>query len=197
MIGRVLMFLIVFVILVALVERAGHHELGPDVAQAHLVRVPAKPSRSVLENRAARQRENLRHAAYVCARGGGQHKRWACWAVSSVIRGNGQGWLRREWRETMNLLRPATQPLGPVAAIHLVFGAEGAKAVRVAMCESNLNVHAVGNSRGADPYYGLFQQGSYSRARYGFGWSALEQARAAKRHRDAEGWGPWPTCGRL
>ena len=73
------------------------------------------------------------------------------------------------------------------------FGRECQKALRVAWCESRFNVRAVG---GGGRYWGLFQQGAYSRARYGFGWTALEQARAAKRMRDREGWRPWPVCGR-
>lgn len=88
----------------------------------------------------------------------------------------------------------ASRPTSTVRqTICRVFGRECAKAIRVAICESHLNVYAVG---GGGRYLGLFQQGAYSRARYGFGWSAWEQARGAKRHRDAEGWAPWPVCGR-
>jgi hypothetical protein len=104
-------------------------------------------------------------------------------------------WTRAELAETQRALdarRLAT--MGPQEAICHVFGPECQKALRVARCESGFNVRAV--SPGG-LYWGLFQQGAYSRSTYGFGWTALEQARAAKRHRDAEGWGPWPVCGRL
>lgn len=151
-------------------------------ASAHLIRHPDHPTRSVLENREASQERNLGHAQYVCKEGGGKHRRWACRAV---------GWIGRELNES----RRALAPSGPREAICAAFGWECAKAIRVAICESHLNVYAVGNRYGLDPYYGLFQQGAYSRARYGFGWSASEQASGAKRHRDAEGWGPWPVCG--
>lgn len=80
--------------------------------------------------------------------------------------------------------------------ICVTFGPECRKAQRVAWCESRFNVHAVGNRHGADPYFGLFQFGSYARRTYGFAWDARTQARAAKRMRDREGWRPWPVCGR-
>lgn len=38
------------------------------------------------------QTRNLHHARYVCRRGGGQHRQWACRAA--------EGWLLREWRAT-------------------------------------------------------------------------------------------------
>ncbi len=77
-------------------------------ADAHLIPYKASPSRSALENRERAQHLNLHHAAYVCREGRGQHRRWGCWAASHKIRANGQGWLRREWRETANRLRPPT-----------------------------------------------------------------------------------------
>ena len=159
--------------------------INPWPASGHLVRHPDSPSLDALENRERSQQKNLAHAEYVCRNGGGKHKRWACWA---------KVWIARELRETRAALQPP-MVVNPRTAICAAFGSECAKAIRVAICESNLNVHAIGNRYGADPYYGLFQQGAYSRATYGFGWSALDQARAAKRHRDAEGWGPWPVCG--
>lgn len=68
-------------------------------AGAHLVRAPDHPRKSALENRVAALEESLAHARYVCRHGGGEHGRWGCWAASSVIRPNGQGWLRRLHRE--------------------------------------------------------------------------------------------------
>jgi hypothetical protein len=78
-------------------------------------------------------------------------------------------------------------------AICQAFGAECAKAIRVAQCESNLNPFA--RSRDGR-YWGLYQFGAYARATYGFAWNHWAQARAAARMRKAEGWGPWPVCGR-
>jgi hypothetical protein len=42
-------------------------------------------------------------------------------------------------------------------------------------------------------YLGLFQMGSYARARYGHATNAWGQARAAHRYWLAAGWSPW-TC---
>jgi hypothetical protein len=80
----------------------------------------------------------------------------------------------------------------PATAICDAFGAECAKAIRVAQCESGLNPRAVG---GGGLYYGMFQFGAYARSTYGFAWDARTQAFAAAAMRRAEGWGPWPVCG--
>lgn len=68
-----------------------------EAANAHLIRKPDHPRKSVLENRLVSQKENLAHARYVCAEGGGLHKRWACHAV---------GWLEGELAETRSALVP-------------------------------------------------------------------------------------------
>lgn len=65
---------------------------------AHLVRLPDYPKKSVLENRLASQQENLYHARYVCRRGAGANRRWHCEAAT--------GWLLREYRQTQKRLRP-------------------------------------------------------------------------------------------
>jgi hypothetical protein len=91
--------LAVAVALTLLVGRAWDAELAPEMAQAHLVTVAPKPSRSLLENRAARQAENMKHSKFVCRHGAGANQRWHCAA---------KRWINREWNETMNLLRPAT-----------------------------------------------------------------------------------------
>jgi hypothetical protein len=74
--------------------------------------------------------------------------------------------------------------------IRAVFGSYGSQAVRVARCESGLRTWA---SNGQ--YLGLFQMGSYARARYGHGSDAWTQARAAYRYFVDAGrdWSPW-TC---
>jgi|SRR5262252_5172024 len=71
--------------------------------------------------------------------------------------------------------------------IRKVFGQYGDQAVRVAYCESRLEVWARSGQ-----YYGLFQMGSFARAKYGHAWNAWAESRAAYRYfRDAHGWGPW------
>jgi hypothetical protein len=78
-------------------------------------------------------------------------------------------------------------------AICQAFGPECAKAIRVAQCESHLNPFARSQN---GLYWGMYQFGAYARARYGFQWNPWGQARAAARMRRAEGWSPWPVCGR-
>jgi hypothetical protein len=58
-------------------------------SDGHLVVKPVDRSREAIH---LSQTENLYHARYVCRRGGGQHRAWACKAAT--------GWLLREWRET-------------------------------------------------------------------------------------------------
>ena len=73
-------------------------------------------------------------------------------------------------------------------AICQVFGPYCSQALRVAWCESRYQTTARNGS-----YLGLFQMGSYARARYGHGADAWTQARAAYRYfRDAGySWSPW------
>jgi hypothetical protein len=62
----------------------------------------------------------------------------------------------------------------------------GNEAVRVADCESHLWPYARNGQ-----YLGLFQFGSWARARFGFSWSPWEQARAAARYYRHSGWSGW------
>ena len=75
-------------------------------------------------------------------------------------------------------------------AICQAFGRFCSQAIAIARCESSLNVYAHNGQ-----YLGLFQMGSYARARYGHSWTAWGQARAAYRYfRDVGySWSPW-TC---
>jgi hypothetical protein len=98
---RAALALALAVALTLLAGRAFDQELATQDAGAHLIRVAPKPSRSMLENRAARQAESYAHAKYVCRHGARANQRWHCAA---------KVWIRREWNETMNLLRPATLP---------------------------------------------------------------------------------------
>jgi hypothetical protein len=73
--------------------------------------------------------------------------------------------------------------------IRAVFGPRyDDQAVAVASCESGLSVWAKNGQ-----YLGLFQMGSYARSRYGHGWNAWAQARAANHYfRDSgRDWSPW------
>jgi len=69
-----------------------------------------------------------------------------------------------------------------------VFGPYCSQALRVAWCESRYSTWA---SNGQ--YLGLFQMGSYARARYGHGADAWTQARAARAYFIDSGrnWSPW------
>jgi hypothetical protein len=69
-----------------------------------------------------------------------------------------------------------------------VFGKYCGQALRVAKCESGLSEWARNGQ-----YLGLFQMGSYARARYGHAWNPWTQARAAYRYfvDSGRGWGPW------
>ena len=156
-------------------------------AGAHLVRVKPDPRQTPLEQRERAQARNLEHALYVCRHGGRAHRRWACWAASSVIRPNGQGWLRRELQETHEQL---AQRLAPLPAIHAVFGEYGSQAVRVAYCETGGTFDVWARN---GQYLGLFQMGSWERSMYGHGSTPLAQARAAYRYFVASGrdWSPW------
>lgn len=71
-----------------------------------------------------------------------------------------------------------------------VFGPYCWQALRVARCESGLYTWARNGQ-----YLGLFQMGSYARARYGHGNDPWTQARAAYRYFVDSGrdWSPW-TC---
>lgn len=74
------------------------------------------------------------------------------------------------------------------------------EAYQVAGCETggSYDPRAVG---GGGLYFGLFQQGSYQRKKYGFGWTALAQAKSAWLAFKDNGfcwtcYDQWPVCGR-
>lgn len=90
---NLLLVLVGIVVFAFLLGRAIDQE-----AQAHLVKLPDAPAKSLLENRLAQQSENLYHARYVCRNGGGANRRWHCRAAL--------GWLLEEWRETKRALEP-------------------------------------------------------------------------------------------
>jgi hypothetical protein len=86
------------------------------------------------------------------------------------------------------LTRTRLLGLSVPAAIRFVFGPYAEQALSVASCESGLSVYARNGM-----YLGLFQMGDYARARYGHGWTAYEQSRAAYAYFDDSGrdWSPW------
>ncbi len=67
---------------------------------------------------------------------------------------------------------------------------ERIEALNVSYCESRFSIYAKGGDN-----WGLFQLGGWARARYGHGWTAMTQARAAYRYYLDSGkdWSPW-TC---
>jgi hypothetical protein len=95
------------------------------------------------------------------------------------------------WRKAH--VRPA--PAAVVPSVRIVarrYGFDPEGMLRVARCESNLRRTATNGQ-----YLGLFQLGSFARARYLHGaWTdSYANAMAAAHYaRDAGGWGPW-TCG--
>lgn len=95
-------------------------------------------------------------------------------------------WLRGELAKA----RPtrSLSSASPASTICAVFGAYCSQAIRVATCESTLNVNAQNGQ-----YLGLFQLGSYARARYGHGPDAYTQSRAAYAYFVDSGkdWSPW------
>jgi hypothetical protein len=162
-------------------------------AGAHLVEKPKAPG---LEARLVSQQANLAHARFVCNRGANANRRWHCVWVPILERELAKTRYAILVRQRRARAEAAHNPSGVRGIICQVFGRECAGAIRVAHCETGgtFNPRIV-SSNGL--YFGIFQQGAYSRSRYGFGWDAWSQARAAKRHRDAEGWGPWPHCSRV
>jgi hypothetical protein len=65
---------------------------------------------------------------------------------------------------------------------------ERVKAFDVISCETGGRYNTTARN---GQYLGLFQMGSFARARYGHGSSAFAQARAAHRYYVDAGWGPW------
>lgn len=105
-----------------------------------------------------------------------------------------RAWVLRRWRGRLELCAAMERKLAdPVQAILAVFGAHGSEAVAVARCETG-GTFSVTASNGQ--YLGLFQMGSYARARYGHGYTPLAQARAAHRYFVDAGWSPW-ECARI
>ena len=141
-------------------------------ASAHIV---GKPHGHTLKQTIAFQEKQYAHARYVCVRGSGEPKRWHC-AASKFI--------KRE----LDASRAKLVPVSPVAAISAVFGPYASQAIAVAQCESGLSVYATNGQ-----YLGMFQMGSYARARYGHSYTAYGQARSAYAYFRDSGysWSPW------
>jgi hypothetical protein len=99
--------------------------------------------------------------------------------------------LARDWRHAHS--RPAADAVIPAITLAAQrYGLSPSGMIRVAQCESRLSRTATNGQ-----YLGLFQLGSFARARYLDGsWTdAWANATAAARYaRDAGGFGPW-TCG--
>ena len=89
---------------------------------------------------------------------------------------------------SLALISPSAEQSSTTRAICTTFRGYCSQALRVARCESGLSVWARNGQ-----YLGLFQMGSYARARYGHAWNAWGQARAAYRYFIDSGrdWSPW------
>jgi len=91
---------------------------------------------------------------------------------------------------SLSLLVPSTEQARAPRAISATFKSYCSQALRVSQCESGWSIWARNGQ-----YLGLFQMGSYARARYGHAWNAWAQSRAAYRYFIDSGrnWSPW-TC---
>lgn len=88
--------------------------------------------------------------------------------------------------------RRRDSPASVKRTIRSVFGGYGSQAVAVADCETG-GTFSVWAGYGKHQYWGLFQMGPSERARYGHGWDAWTQSRAAYRYFVDSGrdWSPW------
>ena len=82
--------------------------------------------------------------------------------------------------------RTRRQPDGVQGIICRVFVGHCTEALHVARCESGFNVYARNGQ-----YWGIWQMGSFARAKYGHSWDAWGQSRSAYRYFLDAGWSPW------
>ncbi|HSI98631.1 MAG TPA: hypothetical protein VK926_09730 [Gaiellaceae bacterium] len=120
-------------------------------------------------------------------------KRRAAWARAAMRRAEHR--LVRTTRDIAALRRKLHErdarrlrAMPPKSAICKTFGRYCRQAVAVAWCESRLDPSAQNGQ-----YLGLFQMGSYARARYGHGPSPHAQAEAAHAYfvESGRNWRPW------
>lgn len=78
--------------------------------------------------------------------------------------------------------------MSAAGCINAIFGSYGSQANRVASCESGHSIYAANGQ-----YLGLFQMGSYARARYGYALNVYVQTHSAYRYFVDSGkdWSPW------
>lgn len=154
-------------------------------ASAHLIAKHPKGASIWAVERS--QKQNLKHAKYVCTNGAHKHKRWACHATK---------WLTRELNETETALHPPVVRVVASRPTYISGGGYG-----VALCGSScVQCESGGNPSAVSPggkYWGLYQfdygtwvahggsPGSYGRA------GAAEQTAVASRVR----YRAWPVCG--
>jgi hypothetical protein len=83
---------------------------------------------------------------------------------------------------------PVPAPVFKAVRAYWLTKPERVKAFDVVACETGgaYNTTAVNGQ-----YLGLFQMGSFARARYGHGGTAMAQARAAHAYYVDAGWSPW------
>jgi hypothetical protein len=109
-------------------------------------------------------------------------------AVARVRLGDAQDDIEAIERELRRIELIRLAEMRPAEVICEVFGRYCRQALSVAWCESR---HATTARNGQ--YLGLFQMGSFERARFGHGPSAWDQTRAAYRYFILSGrdWSPW------
>jgi hypothetical protein len=149
--------------------------VAAQTALAHWIRPPKPVDRMRLVQRERWLNRSWAHYAYVARHGHGR-------AARSNRRA--ERWAHRELVRVLALERMRTR-LDPRRAICAVFHPCD-KALQVAWCESRFSIYARNGQ-----YLGLFQFGEYARSTYGFGWTALAQARAAHAYYMDAGWAPW------
>lgn len=118
--------------------------------------------------------------------GRGPEAWWNRWRKQRREHRRDVAWLKGELAKARPSRSLSSAP--PASTICAVFGAYCSEAIRVASCESHLDVNAANGQ-----YLGLFQMGSFARARYGHGADALTQSRAAFAYFVDSGkdWSPW------
>jgi hypothetical protein len=154
--------------------------IATNTAQAHLVKRPDHPKKSVLENRQVQQKFNLAHSGYVCNQGRGINKSWHCKAVS---------WISRELAKT-------NQRLNPPYSIPTMW-------YNIAMCESSLGTGKpqwyINTGNGF--YGGLqFDEGTWHEAQDNLGvyWTEYAHQATPEQQVRAAATLPltrWPHCG--
>jgi hypothetical protein len=173
--GRTMRRLALALTVVALTLIVVSLALGSQPASSHLPykTKPGAEASLTREQIHNRQSRNLHHAHYVCERGAGKHRVWACRAA--------HGWLLREWKETRPVPDPIPEPW-----------------YSIAVCESGSDPPAWSINTG-NGFYGGLQFLTSTWLAYGGGRyaSRADLASPAQQVAIASGMAltHWPVCG--